>query len=164
MTKSRTTTQGRGQRPLGSLNSTDVTAQLYFRGIRIDRRRLAWVADALWPNGDLRESNRLPRFYTPEQVDQVGIAFTLLDSGFGIQISDIAKAAREVARRGGGALETIQATVRARHEALDIEVRARHEALDALAERLYQVAQAGPATQLPLPDESPSQELATLSA
>jgi len=96
---------------LGSLNSTDVTAELFFRGHRVDRRRLANVADALWPNGEIRESPRLPRFYTPAQVDQVELALTLLDSDFGIQLEDLAKAAQH----SSGVIETLRAVIQGRH-------------------------------------------------
>ena len=130
----------RGRRSLGSLNSTDVTAELFFRGHRVDRRRLANVADALWPNGEIRESPRLPRFYTPAQVDQVELALTLLDSDFGIQLEDLA----EAAQRSGGVIETLQAVIQGRHEALDV-----------LDQHVRRVASEGSGARPPLPDGKP---------
>ncbi len=130
----------RGRRSLGSLNSTDVTAELFFRGHRIDRRRLANVADALWPNGEIRESPRLPRFYTPPQVDQVELALTLLGSDFGIQLEDLAKAAQ----RSGGVIETLRTVIQDRHEALD-----------ALDQHVRRAASEGSGARPPLPDGKP---------
>ena len=98
------------------------------------------MADALWPNGEIRESPRLPRFYTPAQVDQVELALTLLDSDFGIQLEDLAKAAQH----SSGVIETLRAVIQGRHEALD-----------ALDQHVRRVASEGSGTRPPLPDDRP---------
>jgi hypothetical protein len=138
-TKPQRTAHGNGDlRPLGPYNSTDVTADLFFRGHRVDRRRLAAIADVLWPNGQLRESPRLPRFYNPAQVNQVELALKLFD--FGVELEDLAEALQATGSVTG---------------ALMTAIRARHDALDQLAGRAQRIEMEQANPQLPTADAPP---------
>ena len=69
----------RAQHSLGHLTSTDVTAELFFRGHRVNRNRLGEGADALWVNGEIRENPYTYRRFSPDQVEQVALALDLSD-------------------------------------------------------------------------------------
>ena len=98
----------------------------------------------MWPTHygrTVRSGSRLgsPLLYAA-QVDQVELALTLLDSDFGIQLEDLAKAAQH----SGGVIETLRAVIQGRHEALD-----------ALDQHVRRVASEGSGARPPLPDGKP---------
>ncbi len=108
---------------LGSLTSTDVTAQLFFKGHRVNRDRLAEIADALWLRGEVRPGPKTHRRYTPEQVDQISLALDLMD-GLKFPLEDLSRLIELEGSIDDGLVGAINAI---REHLLGLEARVRRE-------------------------------------
>ena len=111
----------RAQHSLGHLTSTDVTAELFFRGHRVNRNRLGEVADALWLNGEIRENPYNYRRFSPDQVEQVALALDLSDD-LGVPLEEISELVQVAGSINAGLLDAI-GQLRARLDTIEDKVR-----------------------------------------